>query len=72
MQKFKSHMKSFEVPVIEKHVHSASKENDFFKIKLSDEEVKARYILIATGTKEKLGVPGEAGLWKRCELLRYL
>ena len=61
MQKFKSHMKSFEVPIIEKHVHSASKENDFFKIKLSDEEVKARYILIATGTKRrKLGVPGEA------------
>ncbi|KYC45213.1 MAG: thioredoxin reductase [Candidatus Methanofastidiosum methylothiophilum] len=61
MQKFKDHLKSFEVPVIEKHVYSASKENDFFKIKLIDQEVKARYILIATGTKRrKLGVPGEA------------
>jgi len=61
MQKFKDHLKSFEVPVMEKHVYSASKENDIFTIKLADEEVKARCILIATGTKRrKLGVPGES------------
>jgi thioredoxin reductase (NADPH) len=61
MQKFKEHLKIFEVPVIEKHVYSASKDNDVFTIKLTDQEIKARYILIATGTKRrKLGVPGEA------------
>ncbi|NYT03527.1 MAG: FAD-dependent oxidoreductase, partial [Candidatus Methanofastidiosa archaeon] len=61
MQKFKEHLKSFEVPIIEKHVYSASKDNDVFTIKLTDEEIKARYILIATGTKRrKLGVPGES------------
>lgn len=61
MQKFKEHLKSFEVPIIEKHVYSASKDNDIFTIKLTDQEIKTRYILIATGTKRrKLGVPGEA------------
>ncbi|NPV49854.1 MAG: FAD-dependent oxidoreductase [Candidatus Methanofastidiosum sp.] len=61
MQKFKEHLKSFEVPIIEKHVYSADKDNDIFTIKLTDQEIKTRYILIATGTKRrKLGVPGEA------------
>ncbi len=61
MQKFKAHLKSFEVPIIEKHVYSANKENDLFNIKLTDQEIKARYLLIATGTKRrKLGVPGES------------
>jgi thioredoxin reductase (NADPH) len=60
MQKFKEHLKSFEIPIIEKHVYSARKDNDVFTIKLTDQEIKARYILIATGTKRrKLGVPGE-------------
>jgi len=61
MQKFKAHLKSFEVPIIEKHVYSANKENGLFTIKLTDQEIKARYLLIATGTKRrKLGVPGES------------
>ena len=61
MEKFKEHLKNFEIPVIEKHVYSASKENDIFTLKLTDEEVKAKYILITTGTKRrKLGVPGDS------------
>jgi len=61
MQKFKAHLKSFEVPIIEKHVYSANKENGLFTVKLTDQEIKARYLLIATGTKRrKLGVPGES------------
>jgi thioredoxin reductase (NADPH) len=61
MQKFREHLNLFEIPVLEKHVHSVSKENDNFIIKLNEQDVKAKYILIATGTKRrKLGVPGDA------------
>ncbi|NMC60361.1 MAG: FAD-dependent oxidoreductase [Candidatus Methanofastidiosa archaeon] len=61
MQKFREHLKLFEVPILEKHVHSAKKENDIFSIILNDQEIKTKYILITTGTKRrKLGVPGES------------
>lgn len=61
MQKFREHLKIFEIPVLEKHVYSATREKDYFNIKLNEQEIKAKYILIATGTKRrKLGVPGES------------
>jgi len=64
MQKFREHLKTFEIPILEKHVYSVSRENDLFVLNLNDQEIKAKYLLIATGTKRrKLGVPGEANFY---------
>lgn len=63
-QRFMNHLKNFEVPSIQKNVESIIKEGNIFTIKLKDQEIKAKYILIATGTKRrKLDVPGEAELY---------
>ncbi len=63
-QKFKGHLENFEVPNIKKNADSVIKEDDTFTVKLKDQDVKAKYILIATGTKRrKLDVQGESELY---------
>ena len=62
-QKMLSHLKSLKGEVRQKRIDSIKKGKDFFMVKTSNEEYKAKKIVLATGRdKIKLDVPGEEEL----------
>jgi thioredoxin reductase (NADPH) len=64
MNKFKEHLLSFGVPLVEEFVKGIAKEGDIFKVETDKEEYRARTVLLAMGTKrKKLDVPGEDRLF---------
>ncbi len=60
-EKFEEHVKTYEnVDIMLKKVEKIEKENGIFKIKTGDEELLAKAVIFATGTKaKKLGAKGE-------------
>ncbi|MCR4336000.1 MAG: FAD-dependent oxidoreductase, partial [archaeon] len=60
MEKLKEHVKANDVEIVNDKVTEIKKENNYFTVKTSEKEFKAKTILIATGTeRKKLGVKGE-------------
>lgn len=60
MTKFKDHLLSFDVPLVQDAVIEVSKEGDTFSVKTEKEEFKGKTIILALGTKRrKLNIPGE-------------
>jgi thioredoxin reductase (NADPH) len=64
MDKFKDHVKSFDVPVITEQVKDIAKEGEIFKVTTGKNTYKGSTIILAMGTvRRKLDVPGEEELF---------
>ncbi len=60
MQKFREHVDSFKVPVIEEAVKEVKENKGIFTVSTEEKRLKSHSIILATGTKHRtLGVPGE-------------
>jgi len=60
-RKIKEHARDYEIEILEKRAESIEKQPGGFEVATKDEKLKAKTVIIATGTYlRKLGVPGEA------------
>ena len=60
MEKFKSHVKNFNVEIIDSQVKKITKNNNTFTIYLNNNEIIAKSIILAVGTKHRnLNIEGE-------------
>lgn len=63
MQSFKGHVESYGVPIIAKKVTSIEKKENLFVVKMGDEEIHGKTLIVSFGTKHrKLDIPGEKEL----------
>ncbi len=59
-RKIKEHAQDYDIEILEKRAESIEKQTDAFELFTKDEKLKAKTVIIATGTHlRKLGVPGE-------------
>ncbi len=60
MDKFRSHVESLGVEIVDARVEEVSEADGVYKVKVGDKEYQARTLILAVGTvRRKLGVPGE-------------
>ncbi|MAG39459.1 hypothetical protein CMI41_00625 [Candidatus Pacearchaeota archaeon] len=63
MEKFKEHVESYNVEILLKKVTDVQQEGGIFVVKMGEEEVRGKAIIISFGTKHrKLEIPGEEKL----------
>lgn len=64
MSHLESHVKDYQVPIIDEWVQSLEKKGKLFIVKTDEHSFKAKTVIMATGTKhKKLGIRGEEELY---------
>ena len=59
-RKIKEHAQDYDIEILEKRAESIEKQAGGFEVSTKDEKIKAKTVIIATGTHlRRLGVPGE-------------